>query len=403
MARRPRRRARKNPDQWQPGSGETWPEFVARAAEESKAKPRPQRRKRKGIGSLKEREERAKSAREISEFLSPKLRGGGVIVTGSLHSQQTRPLAVVQVGPNKVRAFYMSTGTGGETHSGEWNLFGGISEQAGRAHLGWFIKPEKSKRVAKYAPVSKWLTRTVGDNAVEAAAYMRQQGFPLFSFTPRELKERHKLELAVDRASAERNEITDRLRELDYGDERAKRLRQELRGLDSGDMERAIRRYRALKEAQERRLGNNLNRYLGDLKAITSHHEDPREVRKRAKEEHHMTVRPHPRVAFNPTEAECDARVRKALSRKKKKVKAPTWESPEDFPAMPNPYSDMRRLKIQEQIDLIDHMLLVTRRYGPRRWMEISVDWSRMGPEETPKRSPTPMSMALYSSRLSQP
>ena len=68
---------------------------------------------------------------------------------------------------------------------------------------------------------------------------------------------------------------------------------------------------------------------------------------------------------LNPTEAECDARVRRALSRKKKKVKAPTWESPEDFPAMPNPYSDMRRLKIQEQIDLIDHMLLVTRRYGP--------------------------------------
>ena len=38
----------------------------------------------------------------------------------------------------------------------------------------------------------------------------------------------------------------------------------------------------------------------------------------------------------NPTEAECDERVRRALSRKKKKAKAPTWESPTDFPAMPS-------------------------------------------------------------------
>ena len=40
----------------------------------------------------------------------------------------------------------------------------------------------------------------------------------------------------------------------------------------------------------------------------------------------------------NPTEAECDERVRRALSRrKKKKARPPVWETPSDFPALLNP------------------------------------------------------------------
>ena len=133
---------------------------------------------------------KAKRGRSYQKFVAehgPRLVGGGSLITGTKKEDRvTRPLAVVQVGPNKVRAFYMSTGTGGQTEAGEWNLFGGIAEEGQGGHLGWLIKPEKSKRVPKYAPVGAWLARTAGDNAVDAAAYMKQKGFPTFSITPAE-------------------------------------------------------------------------------------------------------------------------------------------------------------------------------------------------------------------------
>jgi hypothetical protein len=57
----------------------------------------------------------------------------------------------------------------------------------------------------------------------------------------------------------------------------------------------------------------------------------------------------------NPSEAECDARVRRALEGKRKKHrKAPTWTSPEDFPPLPtgariNPMSQRKRVWVFER------------------------------------------------------
>jgi hypothetical protein len=101
------------------------------------AKPRPSRKKPR------------RSYQGFAKEHGPRLLGGGVIITGTRkEDRQSRPLAVVQVGPNKVRAFYMSTGTGGETEAGEWNLFGGIADEGYGAALGWFI----SQRGASGSP-----------------------------------------------------------------------------------------------------------------------------------------------------------------------------------------------------------------------------------------------------------
>jgi hypothetical protein len=267
-----------------------------------RAKPKP---------PLKKPRMSVREVREVRGVLAPRLLGGGVFVTGTKEEdRKTRPLAVVQVGPNKVRAFYMSTGTGGQTEAGEWNLFGGIAEEGYGAPLGWFIKPEEGKRVPKYAPVSAWLTRTVGDNAVEAATYMKQQGFPRFSSTPTELKERRKLLKTAERESEEYEALKERVETVKwevraeggdvYEDDRVERLQQELRDFDTGDMESAIKRFLDLREKHDRSMGRKLNRYLGGLGAIHAHEEDPRKRVERAQREGHMTVRQHPRVAFNP-------------------------------------------------------------------------------------------------------
>ena len=88
------------------------------------------------------------------------LLGGGTISTTDSH---VRPFAVVQVEPGKTRAFYMSTGTGGQTDAGAWNLFGGIATD------GWFIKPYEGKRVAKYDAIEAALGATLGRTPDAAA------------------------------------------------------------------------------------------------------------------------------------------------------------------------------------------------------------------------------------------
>ena len=69
----------------------------------------------------------------------------------------------------------------------------------------------------------------------------------------------------------------------------------------------------------------------------------------------------------NPTEAECDERVRRALSRKKKKVRPPVWETPLDFPALLNPSGrdvyDPREEQIRAQVQAI-YESLVRRELG---------------------------------------
>lgn len=94
--------------------------------------------------------------------------GGGIMRTRSEERVKDRPFVVVEVSPGKRRAFYMSTGTGGQTDSGEWNLFGGVADKQLRVSLGWFIKPREGKRVEKYTKVSEFLTDLLG-NTVEKA------------------------------------------------------------------------------------------------------------------------------------------------------------------------------------------------------------------------------------------
>jgi hypothetical protein len=95
------------------------------------------------------------------------LLGGGTITTTG---DAVRPFAVVEVSPGKRRAFYMSTGTGGHTPAGSWNLFGGISSN------GWFIKPYEGKRVAKYDAVEAALGAALG--RTPAAAQKALQALP---------------------------------------------------------------------------------------------------------------------------------------------------------------------------------------------------------------------------------
>ena len=61
----------------------------------------------------------------------------------------------------------------------------------------------------------------------------------------------------------------------------------------------------------------------------------------------------------NPTEAECDARVQRALARKDKKrrVKPSPWESPLDFPAMLNPRRAMTREERAEVVAVREALL----------------------------------------------
>jgi uncharacterized protein (DUF934 family) len=158
--------------------------------------------------------------------------------------------------------------------------------------------------------VSAWLARTAGDNAVDAAAYMKQKGFPTFSITPAESRARHKLLKAAEEESAELEEIIEREEAMErkvrdeggdvYKDDRVVQIRQERGALDRTDMQAAIKRYQELREKQERGLGRKLNHYLGTLGAIYGYEEDPREQEKRAEAEGHGSVHRVHRVAFNP-------------------------------------------------------------------------------------------------------
>lgn len=101
---------------------------------------------------------------------------GGVIRTAGREGWHVRPFAVVEVEPGKRRAFYMSTGTGGQTETGEWVGFGGMARD------GWFIKAvdQDGKRIPKYAKVVSALSALLGDNAADAEARLRQR--PHFAY-----------------------------------------------------------------------------------------------------------------------------------------------------------------------------------------------------------------------------
>lgn len=107
-----------------------------------------------------------------------KVVGGGVIAD-FVRNFRVRPFFVVQLesDPPKVRAFYRSTGTGGQTTDGQWNTFGGMTPD-------WIVKAKEQKHVEKYRHVSHWLDRLFPtlDLATEAALQMGR----LYSDIPEE-------------------------------------------------------------------------------------------------------------------------------------------------------------------------------------------------------------------------
>lgn len=182
--------------------------------------------------------------------------GGGLIETddgegGGNH----RPFVVVEVAPDKVRPFYMSTGTGGQTSSGEWNLFGGIAEQSGRVSLGWFIKPTEGKRVEKYAAVSAFLAEKFGEDSDTAW---------------------RRIQRAVPGAKV-------------YSE------------LVGGELPTEETPRRVERRKRRRVMGGLLNSYLGKLNAIAAFQpEFEPEVGQRRSAGEHKTVYGAGRVAFNP-------------------------------------------------------------------------------------------------------
>jgi hypothetical protein len=182
--------------------------------------------------------------------------GGGLIETddgegGGNH----RPFVVVEVAPDKVRPFYMSTGTGGQTASGEWNLFGGIAEQSGRVSLGWFIKPTEGKRVEKYAAVSAFLAEKFGEDS-DTAWRRIQRALP------------------------------------------GAKVYSELVG---GELPTEETPRRVERRKRRRVMGGLLNSYLGKLNAIAAFQpEFEPEVGQRRSAGEHKTVYGAGRVAFNP-------------------------------------------------------------------------------------------------------
>lgn len=105
--------------------------------------------------------------------------GGGVISTDG----KERPFIAVEVTPGKVRAFYMSTGTGGQTDKGEWVPFAGV---AGDKRSGWFIKAQGDKRAGgKYKHVSEFLKARYGDEVERASGLVRTEGGATYNLTGR--------------------------------------------------------------------------------------------------------------------------------------------------------------------------------------------------------------------------
>jgi hypothetical protein len=181
--------------------------------------------------------------------------GGGLIETDEEGGAKHRPFVVVEVAPDKVRPFYMSTGTGGQTGSGEWNLFGGIAEQSGRVNLGWFIKPTEGKRVEKYAAVSAFLTEKFGEDSDTAW---------------------RRIQRAVPGAKV-------------YSE------------LVGGELPAEETPRRVERRKRRRIMGGLLNSYLGKLNAIAAFQPDfEPEVGHRRSAGEHKTVYGAGRVAFNP-------------------------------------------------------------------------------------------------------
>ncbi len=214
----------------------------------------------------------------------PILGGGLIQTTESSGSDGTRerPFVVVEVSPSKNRAFYMSTGTGGQTSSGEWNAFGGISG-GGQMGLGWFIKPTEGKRVDRYAAVSKFLTNEVGANAKEAWHSIRDTVRGARTFDGRYpagfVAVYEKAQEAVHRALQGGDPLA-----LTKADAIVKQLREERRGI-------------------QKRMGAALNGYLGGLGAIETfggEDDDVHQIKRRKAGGDHLTFHASPRVAFNP-------------------------------------------------------------------------------------------------------
>ena len=181
--------------------------------------------------------------------------GGGLIETDEEGGAKHRPFVVVEVAPDKVRPFYMSTGTGGQTSSGEWNLFGGIAEQSGRVSLGWFIKPTEGKRVEKYAAVSAFLAEKFGEDS-DTAWRRIQRALP------------------------------------------GAKVYSELVG---GELPTEETPRRVERRKRRRVMGGLLNSYLGKLNAIAAFQPDfEPEVGHRRSPGEHKTVYGAGRVAFNP-------------------------------------------------------------------------------------------------------
>jgi hypothetical protein len=183
---------------------------------------------------------------------------------------------VVEVEPGKNRAFYMSTGTGGETSAGEWNLFGGIAAQ-GLMMAGWFIKPMGGKRVEKYQGVSNWLGRSVGSTPDQACRYIKSRGWPVIK------------------------EGTVAFRE-----EALELLRRYKAAKDGGDWEVA-ETYRQVfqRRPEDLKWGTEVNKVLGAHGAIQAYGSLPEgdlrvQVREGRRGGQYRTVVPHQRLAFNP-------------------------------------------------------------------------------------------------------
>jgi hypothetical protein len=208
--------------------------------------------------------------------------GGGLIETDEEGGAKHRPFVVVEVAPDKVRPFYMSTGTGGQTDSGEWNLFGGIAEQSGRVSLGWFIKPTEGKRVEKYAAVSAFLADKFGEDSDTAW---------------------RRIQRAVPGAKV-------------YSE------------LVGGELPTEETPRRVERRKRRRIMGGLLNSYLGKLNAIAAFQPDfEPEVGHRRSAGEHKTVYGAGRVAFNPRNpSEGERHISYEEQERRRKLYAPSRE-----------------------------------------------------------------------------
>jgi DNA ligase-1 len=149
---------------------------ILAAAEKAKRAAPPKKRTTRPKGT---------STRQSPTTPGLNLLGGGVI--SSKGQTIIRPFLVVEVSPQKYRAFYMSSGrnTPGMTPAGTWVNFGGIADHgtiaedgksAGRSFEGWFIKPRKKfGSKTAYALIGKKLAQEVGSTVPDAVKHLRKR------------------------------------------------------------------------------------------------------------------------------------------------------------------------------------------------------------------------------------